>query len=176
MDEKILSKLKLNKKNIAALCLTCQPSKETPKENILSDHFYSQKKSTRKAPLMHFDEEKLCKNIPLIKYLVGQLQIVHDKKGSFTPSQGIFDYTGNKWADDNNALFALYYIGAASLVLPHFVDGEKYAEAQNMAVYYDAGLIPTYPADDPRFNINDAKKALLALGVELPEGQDRDDK
>ncbi len=176
MDEKILSKLKLNKQNVASICLACQVTKQTPKDEIISDHFYSKKRSTRKAPLMTFDNEKLCDHINLIKYLYGQLKVVHDRKDSFTPAQGIIDYTGNKWTNDNNALFALYYMGTASLTIPYFVDGEKYAETQDMTFFYDHGLVPTYPPEDPRFNINDAKKALECLGVILPEGQDYDDK
>jgi hypothetical protein len=54
------------------------------------------------------------------------------------------------------------------LVLPYFVDGEKNSEAQNMKIRYDNVLIPTYPPDDPRFNLEDARKALKNLGVELP--------
>lgn len=168
MDEKILSKLKLNKKNIATLVLACRAMPDTAEEDILVDHFYSRKKSTRQAPVIKFDNSKLCDNIPVIMYLVGQLKVVHDRREIFTPSQGIFDYTGNKWTDDNNALFALYYLATASLTIPYFVDGEKYAEARNMTNLYNRTLIPTYPPDDPRFNLEDARRALKNLGVELP--------
>lgn len=176
MDEKILSKLKLNKQNVASLLLSCKATSQTPPNKVRVESFYSRENSTRKAPLINLDGIKVHDSIDRIKYLLGQLKIVHDRTDPFTPAQGIFDYTGNKWTDDNNALFALYYLATSSSVLPYFVDGKKYAEARNMTLRYNHGLIPTYPPDDPRFNINDAKRALKELGVELPEGQDYDDK
>ena len=126
--------------------------------------------------MMKFDYKKLGDNCNLINYLFGQLKVVHERKDPFTPAQGIVDYTGKRWTDNDNALYALYYLSTSALTLPYFVDGEKNSEARNMKLYYNNGLIPTYPPDDPRFNLEDARKALKNLGVELPEGQDRDDK
>ena len=74
-----------------------------------------------------------------------------------------------KWTDDNRALFALYYLGTASGNLPHFIDGEKYAYSNLTKV--TPWLTPTFPPDDPRFNINDAKRALKEIGIKLPEDQ-----
>lgn len=176
MDEKTLSKLKLNKQNVISVFLSCKATPNTPKENITEDQFYSHSFSTRKAPLMQFDYIKVGDNIPLINYLFGQLKIVHERKDPFTPAQGIIDYTGKRWTDNDNALYALYYLATTALTFPYFVDGEKGSEAQDMTFYYDHGLIPTYPPEDPRFNIKDAKRALECLGVELPEGQNHDDK
>lgn len=168
MDEKILSKLKLNKENVISVFLACKATPDTPKEDIFNNSFYSPTQSKRKAPPMSFDYNKLYDNIHLINYLFGQLKVVHERKDPFTPAQGIIDYTGKRWTDNDNALFALYYIATASLTIPYFVDGEKNAEARRVKIYYDNGLIPTYPPDDPRFNLEDARYALKDLGVELP--------
>jgi len=168
MDEKILSKLKLNKENVISVFLACKATPDTPKEDIFNNSFCSETYSKFNAPKMSFDYNKLYNHIHLINYLCGQLKVVHVRKDPFTLAQGLIDYTGKRWTDNDNALFALYYIAVSSLGMPYFVDGEKGPEAQKMKIRYDNNLVPTYPPDAPRFNINDAKRALKELGVELP--------
>lgn len=168
MDEKILSKLKLNKENVISVFLACKATPDTPKEDVFNNSFCGIECTTFKAPRMSFDYNKLYNHIHLINYLCGQLKVVHVRKAPFTLAQGLIDYTGKRWTDDNNALFALYYIAVSSLAMPHFVDGEKGPEVQKIKKYYDNSLVPTYPPDDPRFNLEDARDALKDLGVELP--------
>lgn len=110
----------MNKPNVLSLFLTCQATPDTPKENIIGEHFYSRTDSTRKALLMKFDYKKLGDYCNYINYLCGQLKVVHERKDPFTPAQGIIDYTGKRWTDNDNALFALYYVATASFVIPLF--------------------------------------------------------
>lgn len=85
---------------------------------------------------MSFDEERLIQNIKIIQYLLGQLYGVHKQKDPLTPGEDIINYKGQKWTDDNRALFALYYLGCAASSFPQFVDGELYAETNNITAYY----------------------------------------
>ena len=118
---------------------------------------------------MSFDEERFIQNIKIIQYLLGQLYGVHKQKDPLTPGEGIINYKGQKWTDDNRALFALCYLGCAASSFPQFVDRELYAETNNITAYYKINLKPTFAPSDPNFKLEDARYALEDLGVKLPE-------
>ena len=109
-----LKRLELNKQNVMKVLFDCKVT-ENSKKTTHPISFYS-KESARTAPKMSFDEEKLIKNIGIIQYLLGQLQGVHQRKDPLTPGEGIINYKGEKWTDDIRALYALYYLGCASLI------------------------------------------------------------
>ena len=117
-----LKRLELNKENVMKVLFDCKVN-ESSKRRTYGISFYSEK-SSRKAPKIEFDEDKLINNIGIIQYFLGQLYGVHKRKDPLTPAEGIINYKGKKWTDDNRALFALYYLGCASASFPQFIDGE----------------------------------------------------
>ena len=162
-----LKRLELNKQNVMKVLFDCKVT-ENSKKTTYPISFYS-KKSSRKAPKISFDEEKVINNIGIVQYLLGQLQGVHKRKDPLTPGEGIINYKGEKWTDDIRALYALYYLGCASASFPAFIDGKNYAETDSISAYYNIMLKPTFSPSDPNFKLEDARKALKNLGVKLPE-------
>ena len=162
-----LKRLELNKENVMKVLFDCKVT-ENSKKTTYPISFYSDK-SSRKAPKMSFDAERLINNIGIIQYFLGQLYGVHKRKDPLTPGEGIINYKGQKWTDDMRALFALYYLGCAAASFPDFIDGENHAETDNISAYYKINLKPTFAPTDPNFKLEDARYALEDLGVKLPE-------
>ena len=162
-----LKRLELNKENVMKVLFDCRVTENTKKSTYPISFFSDE--SSRKAPKMSFDEERLINNIGIIQYLLGQLYGVHKRKDPLTPGEGIVNYKGKKWTDDIRALYALYYLGCSSASFPHFIDGEIYAESDNIAAYYKINLKPTFAPSDPNFKLEDARMALENLGVKLPD-------
>lgn len=158
-----LEKLTLSKENIMKLLYDCRVTEKTTSPIKFS--FYS-KDSKRTAPKIDFDLEKLAEYTPYIRYLFNQIYPVHNKQTKFSPGEGIIDFSGKKWTDDNRALFALYYLATGAGLISPFKDGEKSAYTK-----LDSHFIPTYPANHPKFNLKDAKLALKEIGFTLPDGQ-----
>lgn len=161
-----LKKLELNPQNVLELLLKCKATPQSTSVNNVS--FYSSE-STRKAPTFPIDQDIVFSYRKLITYWFGQLLAIHNHKEYMTPGEGIINYKGEKWSSDNRALFALYYLGTSSTAFPYFVDGPTTAQTRSLNPFYRLGLKPTYPPNDSRFNIKDAKKALKDLGVDIDE-------
>ena len=161
-----LKKLELNKQNVMEILFKCKASNTSSK--TITANFYSDK-SVRQSPSIQLDSQTLFSYNTLILYWLGQLQVIHQQKDKLTPAAGIINYKGEKWTDDNRALFALYYLATSTLYFPKFEDGPTCAETPSLKNYYKTHLFPTYSPDDPRFKLEDAKLALEDLGVKLPE-------
>ena len=161
-----LQRLELNKQNVMKILFDCKASENT--KTPLQSTIYSEE-SSRKAPPITFDFEKLYDNKFLIGYLLGQIKGVHLKRKTLTPADGYFNYKNEQWTTEPNTLIALYYLSTACHLIPRFVDGEKTAIIDDLKLYYDAGLKPTYAPSDPNFNLKDARSALKYLGVDIDE-------
>ena len=161
-----LKKLELNKENVIELLFKCKANKNT--KRVIIPNFYSIT-STRKAPPIQLDEHIAIEHSRLIRYWVGQIKTIHEKKDTLTPAAGFFNYKGEKWTDDNRALIALYYLTAATRNLPRFKDGPTCAETSSLQPFYGTNLFPTFAPSDPNFELEDARKALGDLGVKLPD-------
>ena len=160
-----LKRLELNKENVMKVLFDCKATENST--NTITSTFYS-KTSTRKAPPVKLDTTKLFSYSNLISYLFGQLKSIHKRQETMSPAEGIFNYKGEKWTDDNRALFALYYLGTADVIFPKFIDGEKSAITPDLSTRYDGLLTPTFAPYDPNFKLEDAASALRELGVKLP--------
>ena len=160
-----LKRLELNKENVMKIMFEMRATPESKRKT--ESTFYS-KSSIRKAPPVLFDSEKIFDYYSTISYLLGQIKGVHEGKVHLTPAEGIFNYKGEKWTDDNRALFALYYLGSVTSTFPRFIDGEKSAMTPPMKSFYEGNLIPTFAPSDSRFNLKDARNALKEFGVKLP--------
>lgn len=159
-----LSKLELNQKNVMELLFKCKATPQT--KNVDNATFYS-KDSIRKAPIIKLDQDLTIANKQIIRYWLGQLKPIHQQKEVMTPGEGFFNYNNQRWASDDRALYALYYLGTSSATFPYFEDGYQHAQTENLSALYALGLKPTYSPNDPRFKLEDAKKALSALGVSI---------
>ena len=161
-----LEKLELNQKNVMELLFKSKATPQTKK--IIEATFYS-KNSSRKAPVVLLDQDLVFAHYNLIRYWLGQIQNIHQQKKTLTPAAGIINYKGEKWTNDNRALFALYYLATSSNDLPVFKDGTNCAETPDLTPYYETGLRPTIAPSDPNFKLENARKALKNLGVKLPD-------
>lgn len=116
-----VEKLELTPRNVYRIMKECQKTDAT--KHVIKSNFYSST-AGRKAPILEFDEEKLDEYENTIRYMAGQLMAVHRRKATMIPSYGAMDYKGRDWTNnDNMALFTLYYLATASLVLPSFEKG-----------------------------------------------------
>ena len=158
--------LELNERNIMSIFKQCLATQNT--QSPYSVSFYSDK-SKRKAPSVQFDPKELISRTALFRYWLGQLKAIHQYQSKIIPSDGLFNFRGDRWTNDNRVLFALYYLSTGSAALPQFIDGEKFAEINDLGMSRAAGLKPTYPPSDPNFKLEDARKALKCLGVTLPD-------
>lgn len=110
-------KLELNKLNVLRLMQKCK--KTAASTNVVIMNFYDDELKD-KAPLLEFDKDKLLENKDAIRYLLGQLHAVHAGKKFMSLPYALMNYKGENWTDDNMALYALLYLGCASLTLPKF--------------------------------------------------------
>jgi len=161
-----LKRLELNKQNVMQLLYDCRATPNSTK--VTTSNFYHET-SSRKSPPMKLDLIQLYKNENLIIYWLGQIKDLHNQAFRLTPAAGILNYKNEKWTDDNRVLFALYYLATASLKLPCFIDGENGAETPILLSYYNRFLKPTFAPSDPNFKLEDARKALKDLGINLPD-------
>ena len=164
MSDKRLEKLKLTPKSVIELFYSCR---RTDKTKSVQNSTYYDETSVRKAPIAQFDSYRISAVQFQINYLLGQLQAIHDRRPFLTPGAGFIDYTGKKWTEDTKVLCALYYLATSSGFLQRFVDGEKYAYSDLRII--EPFVMPTYPPDDPRFNVKDAKHALEEIGITVQE-------
>ena len=165
ISDKRLNKLNLSTQSILEIFYDCRVTDST--KTIKEATFYDES-SSRKAPVVRLDLKKISDQSNIIAYLTGQLQAIHTKQAILTPGNGIINYNGQKWTEDNRALFALYYLATSCGVLNQFVDGEKYAYSDLTRV--PPWLKPTFPPTDPRFKLKDAENALKDLGISI-DGQ-----
>lgn len=110
-------KLELNKLNVLRLMKECRKTDATV--DVISNNFYTGPIKD-KAPILDFDKEKLWAKRESIRYLLGQLHAVHAGKETMSLPYALMNYKGDNWTDDNMALYALCYLGTASLTLPFF--------------------------------------------------------
>ena len=167
MSDKRLEWLTLSEKTVRELFVACL-WKETDTGGYINANFYDRSSSRyANAPVVKMNA-KVYQYTNVIRYLLGQLQAVHENRWYLTPGAGSVDYTGNRWTRDNNMLSALYYLSTASGALWHFVDGEKYAYTRLDDLL--THLIPTYPPGDPNFSVDHkiGQWALQGLGI-IPE-------
>lgn len=122
MNEKSFEKLELNTVNVLRLLKECKKTSSTT--NAISCNFYDSSLKN-KAPILDFDKDKLIQHEETIRYLLGQLHAVHTNKKTMSLPYGLMNYKGENWTNDNMALYALYYLGTASLELPFFQKTDK---------------------------------------------------
>ena len=160
IPKEFLQKLTLSKENVLELMYSCRvtPETKTPVRVPLYDE-----SSPKEATPMRFDYFKLNNYTSLILYFFGQLSAVHAHQPYLSIGEGLNDFTGNKWTDDNRAVLALYYMAIGSGIIPPFSDINGSSKTVLASIIY-----PTFPYDHPDFDMKRAKLPLKRLGIQFP--------
>ena len=91
------------------------------------------------VPCMYINTHKSVAFSGKIRYMFGQLKVVHDKRKVFSPSEGFLNYKGEKWTNIKTVLYVLCFISISCLAMHSFEfhDGKLYAEI-------DRSTVPTF--------------------------------
>ena len=157
----LLQKLTLSNENILKIMYDCRVTPQT--KSPLAVSLYDET-SPKTAPKMKFDFNKLNNYKSVVRYFLGQLHAVHAHQHYLSIGEGIIDFNGKKWTEDNRTVLALYYMAIGSGIIPPFseIDGSSKTELSSI-------IYPTYPTDHPKFDIKRAKLPLKRLGYDIDE-------
>lgn len=140
----------LNEENVKNIFKYCMATTRTPKENIRSYTFFSEKCRVN-IQKMPFDRVRLQEMKGAINYMLGQLLSVHSKDILMPLHAGFRKYTDKNWTVNRMALFSLYYLGVSADILPEFESStfnkDEFISPINRSVF----LEPTLSSDDPNF-------------------------
>lgn len=161
IPKEILQKLTLSKENVLEVMYSCRVTPET--KSPLSVRLYDEY-SSKTAPKMQFDYFKLAHCTAIVRYFLGQLYAVHAHQHFLSIGEGIIDFTGKKWTDDNRVVLALYYMAIGNGIIDPFSE-----IAGSSKVELSCLIRPTFPYDHPDFDMKRAKLPLKKLGVIFPE-------
>jgi len=132
----------LNEANVQAIfnrCLKTAETKEIEYTCLFRKEFGYEE---TEAPV-HFDQEKIKANKQTIKYLFGQVQIVHCNEFSVMEEKAAARYDGAKWTANKGFLMMfLHFAGGAHIMGPFIADGQKASAIK---------LEPTLSPEDPAF-------------------------
>ena len=139
----------LNEENVKNIFKYCMATTRTPKENIRSYTFFSEKSQVN-IPKIPFDRVRLQEMKGAISYMLGQLLPVHSKDILMPLHAGFRKYTDKNWTVNRMALFSLYYLGVSADQFPEFspsiLDKGEFISPINRSF-----LEPTLSPDDPNF-------------------------
>lgn len=159
-----LEKLELNQQNVMRVLAECRPTAQT--EIIANASIYS-RHSVRKSPIVQLDLKKAYTYRCQLWYFLGQLMAVHENRQKMTPGEGLINYKGERWTEDNRAVLALFDLAITTELFPLFADGDGRAESGDLSAYYAKGLKPTVSPSDPAFELKSAVRALKEMGVSV---------
>lgn len=157
----LLQKLTLSNENILKIMYDCRVTPQT--KSPLSVSLYD-KKSPKTAPKMQFDYFKLTNYAPVIRYFLGQLHAVHAHQHYLSIGEGIIDFNGKKWTEDNRTVLALYYMAIGNGIIDPFSEIGGSSKTELSSIIYQ-----TYPANHSKFDIKRAKLPLKKLGYDIDE-------
>ena len=140
----------LNEENVKNIFKYCMATTRTPKENIRSYTFFSEKCQVN-IQKMPFDIARLQEMEGAINYMLGQLLSVHSNDILMPLNEGFRKYTDKNWTENRVALFSLYYLGVSACRLPEFKPStygkDEFISPINRSVF----LEPTLSPNDPNF-------------------------
>ena len=91
--------------------------------------------------------------IRLIRYLFGQLQVIHEGKGDFNLREAFHNYNGDLWTNDIATLMCLLSLGYMAGVSAETTDPEELATLSDVhIVVNDPEMEPTVSPKDPLFS------------------------
>ena len=134
--------LDLNEANVQAIFQRCLKTAETNEIEyaVLFRKEFGYEKTENPV---HFDLEKINTNKQTIKYLFGQVQIVHRNEFSITEEKAATRYDGTKWTSNHGFLMMFLHLAAGAHIMgPFIADGQKASTVK---------LSPTLSPKDPAF-------------------------
>ena len=140
----------LNEQNVQKLFAYCLANDQTDPQNIVKANFFEITENVN-IPTMKFDKTKLLQISRKLSYMLGQLKAFHIGTASMIITDGFQKYDGTNWTQNKVALFALYYLGTITALLPQFT---YYSSLNNFAspLNLNANLVkPTLSPNDPNF-------------------------
>lgn len=113
----------LKQESVLEIYKACVIAKEDVGKNPddeIKTKVFTVKTCGKDSPEVTFSKKQISQYTDHIKYLLGQLKVVHDRVQSFTLPMGFVNYQNQPWTKDNTTLMALYYLGVANRCLPQF--------------------------------------------------------
>lgn len=149
MDFKNEDMLDLNEENVKQLFNFCIATEKTSKTDTTHCNFLENGIALN-IPNIAFNIKHLRLKFPSIKYMICQLEKIHEHSGDMILTDGFKKYDGTNWTSNKGLLFSLYYLGCASAVLPFF----KQSDIRKNIIcplYAKPSLKPTLSPNDPNF-------------------------
>lgn len=132
----------LNETNVQAIFNRCLKTDET-KEIEYAAPFRKEFGYEKTTAPVHFDQEIIKANKQTIKYLFGQVQIVHRGEFSITEEKAATRYDGTEWTANNGILMMFFHLAVGAHIMgPFIADGHKASIIK---------LNPTLSPKDPAF-------------------------
>ena len=134
--------LDLNEGEVQAIfnrCLKTDRTTEIEYSTLFTKDFGYEQTETP----VHFDKNGIRENAKLIKYLYGQLNIIHEDSFVVTFENGIIKYDKTVWTKNHGVLLEFFHLGFGACIMSPFV-----AEGQKAKF---VKLEPTLSPKDPAF-------------------------
>lgn len=132
----------LNEENVQAIfnrCLKTTATKDIEYATLFRKEFGYE----RTENPVHFDKDIIKQNIQTIKYLYGQLNLVHEGLFSINSDNGRVKYDATQWSQNKGFLMEFFHLGAGAHIMgPFIADGQKASLIK---------LKPTLSPKDPNF-------------------------
>lgn len=110
----------LNESNIKKIFSACIATSKNIEDNIGVMLFSKRFGYKENSKPIFFDKKALESYRNSIKFLFGQLQIVHDGEVYITPSSVSKKYTGEIWTKDSGIIMQFLHLGSAIGNIPQF--------------------------------------------------------
>lgn len=137
------SHLDLNEKNVNELFSQCLTSSKDYSTIRTSNLFPKRLGYQTDDKAINFDKNKIFENEQRIKFLLGQLQTLHDHKGVLLIGDVTKKYNGTIWTTDTASLMKFLHLCEASSSISPFIAAKKSATLYT----YE----PTLSPKDPKF-------------------------
>ena len=142
--------LDLNEENVKKIFAYCVATPQTLTDNIRRSSFFSPSCNV-KMTKMNFDKIRLKKVRNSINYMLGQLKPVHSHSLLMSLQEGYRKYDNTLWTENKITLFSLYFLGTATIQLPHFEHSINNPQNFDSPINRQIELKPTLSPNDPNF-------------------------
>ena len=151
----------LNESNVNRLFKECLATNQT-KKPLRCVLFQKENGFPQDSRAIFFDEDVIKEVTPIIEFLLGQLQAVHQKDSSLSATTAKRSYLDFDWTNNKNIIIALLHLStAANLISP--------VDAKTASMTFLKELFPTLSLDDPNY-LDWEKKNILTLKKMYKEG------
>lgn len=138
----IFKPIELNEGNVQAIFKRCLADEKS--SDILRLILFSKRMGYQEDSLpINFDRKKVASQQANIKFLFGQLQIIHENKKIAMPSEFSKKYTGEEWTKNNGVLLELLHLGASCPLMMAFLAKDNRASLYHIPI--------TLSPKDPNF-------------------------